>query len=97
MIDLDREKPLTLAQAAKLFPNRPNSATVWRWCTKGARGIKLDSSTIGGRLYTSEAAIQRFIESRTRKTTGPVIPMRTPEQRKRAYEKAMERLEAAGI
>ena len=38
MLDMQREHLLTLAQAAKILPGRPNLATLWRWRTRGIRG-----------------------------------------------------------
>ncbi len=55
------QPPLSLPQAATRFPNRPSSQTVYRWATHGVRGVKLGSQMIGGRKYTSQAAIDRFL------------------------------------
>jgi hypothetical protein len=52
---------IPLAKAASLFPARPHAATVFRWATKGVRGVRLDSWFIGGTRHTSPAAIERFL------------------------------------
>lgn len=53
---------LTIAQAARLLPNRPQPGTIWRWRTKGIRGIKLDTCLVGGRRYVRKQSIVDFIE-----------------------------------
>lgn len=59
---------LTLAQAAKRCPNRPHTSAIWRWCrnglqTKGGGRVKLEHRRVGGRIYTSEAALMQFFEA----------------------------------
>ena len=64
MIDLNKEKPLSLKDAClHRMLNRPNISTIWRWITVGTRGVKLESVLIGGQRYTTDAAIQRFIRN----------------------------------
>jgi len=59
------DKPISLAKAARLLPNRPNPSTLWRWRTKGVRGVKLETKLIGGRRFVYPAALNRFIEAVT--------------------------------
>lgn len=35
-------------------------STVWRWATRGVRGVVLESFRIGGRRFTTEEAFVRF-------------------------------------
>lgn len=70
MISLASEHIRTLAEAARKRPagrnNRPTHvSTVYRWISKGVRGVKLEAIRIGGRLYTSDEALQRFAERLT--------------------------------
>lgn len=97
MIDLEREKPISLTQATKKVASRPNLSTVWRWAMKGSNGIKLETVTIGGRRFTSEEALKRFIHKTTAKANGPAEPSRTDAQKRRAIREAMKELEEAGI
>lgn len=64
MIDLERESILGLVSASKHLPEiegrRPHLSTVWRWIHRGIKGAKLESVRIGGRVYTSKEAIDRF-------------------------------------
>jgi hypothetical protein len=95
MIDVATEKLLTLPQAAALFPDRPSVATLWRWRTKGCKGRKLESVSIGGKVYTSNEAIQRF--SQQHGGTSAETPIRTPSARERAIDRAERELSEAGI
>ena len=62
-IDPEREELITLAEASRCIPNRPDVRTVWRWIERGCRGVVLDSIRIGGRRYTSAEAIERFLSA----------------------------------
>ena len=81
MIQLDKvqpREPMTLPTACQWIGQRtgrvPATSTMWRWCLKGVRGgIRLESFRVGGRAYTTPAAIERFIE-RTSATTVEVSP-----------------------
>lgn len=57
---------ITLNEACQLFKKRPHPATVWRWCVKGIRGVKLMSWMVGGIRCTDEQAIQDFLEALNR-------------------------------
>jgi hypothetical protein len=94
MIDLTAEKLLTLSQAASLLPGRPSVATLWRWRTKGARGRRLESVLIGGKVFTSAEAIQRFACQQ-----GGAEPqqLRSPTRRERDIRRAEEELADSGI
>ncbi len=67
MIDPLAETLLTMKEARRAFPPnlQPSTATLWRWVLRGCRGVVLESIKIGGRRYTTEAAISRFIEGCT--------------------------------
>jgi uncharacterized protein YcbX len=67
MIDHEKERLLSLGQAAKRLPKRsdmkpvhPN--TVARWARDGLHGKILETILIGGRRFTSVEACQRFFE-----------------------------------
>lgn len=62
-IDIHRERLLSLAQAARLLPSRPSPTTMWRWCTRGIRGVRLRSVKIGRSRMTSEEALQEFVSN----------------------------------
>ena len=56
---------IPLSEAAKFAPGRPSTCAVWRWCrvgirTKTGQRVKLSHIRVGGRLYTSKAALNAF-------------------------------------
>lgn len=64
--DLIKGEPLTVAQAARRLPGTNatghlSPATVARWMRKGRRGIRLASVTLGGRRWTTVAALDQFL------------------------------------
>jgi hypothetical protein len=64
MNSLLTESLIALADLPELLPapSRPSPRTVRRWTTHGITGIKLEAVRIGGELYTSREAFQRWIE-----------------------------------
>ena len=101
MIDLATESLLTFGQASKLFPTRPHAATFWRWHKHGLKDqrgdvVRLEIARVGGRVYTSREALQRFSERLSGGDTA-TSTVRTPGQRRRASERAARELEKAGI
>jgi hypothetical protein len=107
MIDLSTESPLSLNQAARLLPpgrrNRPVSfACLFRWVTQGAKApsgdrVRLEALRLGGRWVTSREALQRFAEALTPQGSDSLVPTRTPNQRRKAAERAEKELEKLGI
>jgi hypothetical protein len=70
VIDINSETLLTLTQAARLRPSarggRPtHQSSVYRWISRGLRGHKLEAVRVGGTLYTSREALQRWAERLT--------------------------------
>lgn len=56
---------MTLTEAAgwleRRFGRRPNVASVWRWATRGIKGVRLATIALGRFRYTTESALERFI------------------------------------
>ena len=104
MIDLNEEHLISIAEAARLRPpgrsGRPTHAsTVYRWIGGGVRGIKLEAVRLGGSLYTSREAIQRFAERlsapiASSASTGSPVGAR---RRRRESEQAARMLDRLGI
>lgn len=95
--DLTRETLLTINQAARRVPSNPGVSTLWRWVSKGARGVTLESVLIGGKRYTSAEALDRFFAATTAAANGEAAPVRTTRQRAKAIEAAERELAEAGI
>lgn len=63
-LDLLSEDALSLPQAARELPGNPDPSTLWRWASRGVRGVKLETVRIGaGRIYTTRQALTRFVEA----------------------------------
>ena len=99
---------LTCSEVAKTLPTRPSAQTVFRWMTKGCRGIKLESFRLGRRIVTTPESLDKFArelaevwrENRPqaptvneRKSTRP----RTAAQREKAVQAAEASLRAKGL
>lgn len=62
---LNDEPLLTLSRAMRGLQNHPSPSTAWRWHRKGIRGVRLETVVVGGRRYTSKAALDRFVAAVT--------------------------------
>jgi len=55
---------LTLSQAAKRLPRtngrRIHSSTLWRWCRKGCKGVRLPYFRVGRSIMVTEDGLNRF-------------------------------------
>ena len=90
MIDVANESLITLGDTPKHLPRRPSGKTIHkstahRWASRGVRGIVLETIKIGGTIYTSKEAIQRWV-----KATWPAVKKtpRAAEQRSSSSTKA---------
>jgi len=91
-MSIETENLITLTQATKILPGRPNVSTVWRWATHGCRGIQLETMKIGGRTFTSREALQRFADE----CSGKIVKQSSSTARAReASIASAERLLAA--
>lgn len=61
------EDLISLSQAARELPGRPHLSTIWRWTTRGVRGVVLETLVVAGRRFTSHEALQRFVAARPRR------------------------------
>ncbi|QDV34107.1 DUF1580 domain-containing protein [Tautonia plasticadhaerens] len=111
MIDVTFETIIPLGQVSALIPSsrpgkRTHISTIWRWATKGVKGARLETVTIGGSRYTSREAVQRFVErlsgspgdqaGRDPSAASPVRTRRTEARRLRDSERAAQELERMG-
>ena len=69
MADVTGRETLRLSEVAREVG--VNYLTVWNWHKKGLQGIRLATTTIGGRRYTTRAALEDFTR-RARDRRGPV-------------------------
>ena len=88
-IDVFAENLLTFSEVTKILPKRRTGkkthvCTIYRWATRGLRGIRLETTQIGGSMCTSKEAIQRFFDS-----LHAVLHVDHPAKKIRKREKAI--------
>lgn len=102
-IDITSEQVVTLAEATQHVPRRrggkyPHFATLWRWATRGCRGVVLETIMVGGTRCTSVEALQRFFDALTAAAgSAQPQPDPTPRARSAAHRRAVDALRQAGI
>lgn len=98
MIDTTTENLLSFSDAAAILPDRPHLSTLHRWRLHGVKGVQLETVLVGGRRYTSNEALARFIARTTAAvdgdTTGQTI---TTGRRERDLARVERELSEAGI
>jgi hypothetical protein len=76
--ELRDDNPMSLTDAAtylgKVTGRKPHVSTLWRWCQKGCKGVRLDSICVGGKRFVTVAAIERFIDESTNAQDGRPRP-----------------------
>jgi hypothetical protein len=107
MIDVFNEKLLTMVEAAAMCPTvngkRPHAISLWRWATKGQKGVKLEHVQVGRYLCTSETALNDFFRevAKAPAVEQPSAPQptggRTDNQRELDIARAEKDLEARGV
>ncbi len=98
MIDIDKGTLVSLRQVPRHLPPRANGkrvhiSAVYRWASRGVKGVVLESVKLGGTTYTTIEALQRFADrlSEVRNARNP-RPGRTL-TRERQLEQARRRLD----
>ena len=94
MLDLSSETLLTIRQAAKRTLGRSGRrgvhvSAVYRWAQRGMKGVRLETQPVGGALFTSVEALQRFSDAQAR-ARGCYAP-RTPSAASKAAREELER------
>lgn len=91
------ESWIPLSKASNFFPGRPHRSSMWRFATKGIRGVRLETIVSGGRRYTSREAVLRFVAATTAAANGEPMSVSLSPKRREQKEQAKARLRAAGI
>lgn len=104
-VSLTENQPgyVSLTHATAYLPGRRagkkiSVQTLWRWCTRGLRGIRLRSVMVGGHRCTTLQWIEEFIDAVTQmaRHEGVDLPeLRTTKQKETASERATKDLRAA--
>ncbi|MCW5756717.1 MAG: DUF1580 domain-containing protein [Phycisphaeraceae bacterium] len=110
-IDIHADKLCTLTGATQLLPKvngrHLHASAIWRWCRKGVRGVHLDHVRIGGRIFTSAEALNRFANALAEvdlaTPTAPLAPLppvhksRTAAEAAAAHRAAEQELDRLGL
>lgn len=99
---------MSLSAAARTLPQvngkHISVCSLWRWCTKGIRGVKLEYRTLGRRILTSSEWLDAFGKALAElgpvarpRHTAPVAKGRTAKQRDKAVKQAEQSLRASGV
>jgi hypothetical protein len=93
MIQLQVEQLVALGEVPQVLPRRGQGkrlhvSSVYRWVTRGVRGILLETLRVGGSTYTSLEALQRFAERLSPRSQGAAPA--NPGQRRRAVARATQ-------
>jgi len=104
---LTTEQVFTFAELARRLPKvggkKIHVSTLHRWCRKGVRGVLLEFRMLGGRIFTSVEAVDRFSKQLAEARKWPIRGQRqrsserTPTQRERDIARANRVLDRAGI
>ena len=99
-IDISTEAVVTLTEAPHHLPRRrkgkrPAVSTIFRWAQRGVRGVRLETTQVGGTKCTSLQALQRFCDRLSSADSPHLHP--TPSRRRRAAERAQRELEREGV
>jgi hypothetical protein len=101
---LAHDRPMSLPDAAaylgRITGQKPHVSTLWRWCLKGCKGVKLESICLGGKRLVTAAAIDQFIDASTRRRSDahaspPAASPRPPAHVMRHNERRQSQIEAA--
>ena len=80
--DLREDQPLSLPDAAeflgKITGQKPHVSTLYRWCLRGCKGVRLESICIGGKRFVTATAIERFIEASSEARPARQAPAPAP-------------------
>lgn len=108
-IDILKEELLSLSEAARRVPKlngrRVHASTIFRWCRRGLRGVRLAYVRIGRRMATSAEALNRFFNALARADGDAprhghrrkAAPPPSPADRASAIEQAEASLDADGL
>jgi hypothetical protein len=62
LTNLPEDHLFSLQEVTRIIPKRPHVSTVWRWATRGVRGVRLKTHLIGGRRFVANADLSEFID-----------------------------------
>ena len=93
MINVAEEDLIAICDVPKQLPRRASGrrvhvSAVYRWISRGVRGVCLEAIKIGGTTYTSVEALQAFAQHRSRADRPPSPSVARKRQMNRAEREA---------
>jgi hypothetical protein len=72
---------------------KPSKPTIWRWCKRGCRGVRLEAANHSGQWYTTAEAFDQFLAGQT------AAALAAPDPERQATDRAAEddELREAGL
>lgn len=74
-IDIWNEELFTLGEAArrlkKVTRRRIATTTLWRWCSRGIKGTRLEYCRVGRNIMTTQTALSRFCNVLAARDSSP--------------------------
>jgi len=97
MINITSENLIPLIKVPSHLPRRATGkkihiSVVYRWVSRGLRGVQLESIRIGGTAYTSTEAIQRFGERLTESGSPPQKKRNAAKSRQKQIDQAAQQV-----
>lgn len=96
MISVAKDKLLTLGEAAAKLPRkggkRPHVTTLYRWTTRGVKGVRLEYVQCGATRCTTAEALDAFFAALA--TRPAPSPLPTPAKLRAADRRERELIEA---
>ena len=100
MIDIEHEQLIPIRDVPRQLPprrtgRRVHISAVYRWMNCGLRGVALESIRIGGTMYTSLGALQRFADRLSQPDRmESAMPSPTTAARQKQIEKVTHEVDA---
>ena len=93
-IDLSTDKLITLYEACRILPKRPNPSTLWRWRSRGVQvdgqRICLECVRVGRSWYTTRAAFAEFMKQQTAAAASAQRTNTAPERSTAGFNRLVE-------
>lgn len=97
---MDCNNAVTICEISAILPEKKGKkvhyTTVIRWITRGCRGVKLDAWKCGHTWFTTREKLEEFQRRLTEKASRTVCE-RTPRERERGRQWALEQLRKEGV
>lgn len=91
-ISIDDELTPVATEARRRTGKRPSPATIWRWCRRGCRGVRLEAVQVLGSWHTTREAFDAFVRGQTAEALAT-----SDDATEERSEETAAKLRAAGV